>query len=267
MQDLETGQDSLKVPDDSVEKLSVSPMGPAEEDEFGDFDDYATAPDNTAELEITQPVLPTSNDLEEARILEFLSTQKLSSRTRTLYNDPLRWAFPIPEALTLSSQESLQSQGLLTQDAVVESRNNAQARKLIYPNTCLNDSEWVGFYKRLASDTVFSEKGARFGWRRSLVRKMFLKSLNVEVRDASFSSRLMFQASKSKVDLPLPVKPVKQSPSMEPTSLQGSTASPHIDDRERDLTEAKKLCEISEGWICILANLTPIRGITEKDTR
>jgi hypothetical protein len=118
----------------------------------------------------------------------------------------------------------------------------------------ITDRDWVNLYNILVNDTVFSENGgSRLAWRRSVIRQRFLESLNIS--EVSF---MRLQKSKKNVNPP-PLSAGLTSPAV----LQEKASNMELaqkelpkvpvnqntvlNDREKDLIEAKKLCDFAEG--------------------
>jgi hypothetical protein len=166
------------------------PLGNIEndDDEFGEFDD----PNITlqAQIENIDNVQTTAHykvvEEENVRINTFLASQNISETILTDFKSLLQTSFPIYAPLPVAG---LASQGLIVEEEEPVTFHHPSARtsnKMLKPNQCMKESSWFQLYDKLSSDTVFSEKGTRFGWRRSYIRKMFLKSLNVELKEVSF---------------------------------------------------------------------------------
>jgi hypothetical protein len=138
------------------------------------------------------------------------------SKVKGQYLDALQRAFPLQSKAAATTNTTNSIQGLLAEEYLATNKGNSHGnnqqqalstathsqKRLWKPNPksagcCHHQTDqqeqadiftWVKFYDALMGDTVFSMDGgnARFRWRRSQIRKLFLNSLNVEVTEVSF---------------------------------------------------------------------------------
>lgn len=187
--------------------------GDDDDDDFGDFDTAGEAPLHT-EAPLPPPtntgLLPV-NAAEEARIADLLSSRRflVDSVILQAYGPLLTQAFPLVAPLPLNTTASILETSSPSRSAHSKDEEGASSRNgLIWavqvpsktlshkgttepgsntlytpnPELCSSQSStWVELYQRLSQDTVFSESGSRFRWRRSAIRRAFLQSLNLDV--------------------------------------------------------------------------------------
>ncbi|KAJ3042090.1 hypothetical protein HDV00_008172 [Rhizophlyctis rosea] len=232
-----------------------------EDDDFGDFDDFAAPPEPapaSAPAPTPQQPAPTislepERDAdEEFRIETLLQTVISSQSLLAELNQSLARAFPaapLPNAqLNTKPVESILGEAEASQGDPTQP--DGKSTKLTVPNVAYAENDWYKLYQKMSSDTVYAEGGTlKFTWRRSLIRKAYLKSLDVAIDVDE-----MFKQPQTPAILPR-TNPIAsatasgadtQNPNARASTTTGGGGGPPDDEKEADLFEAKRLCDITE---------------------
>ncbi|KAJ3055256.1 hypothetical protein HK097_011057 [Rhizophlyctis rosea] len=243
-----------------VSEVHVPPDQDDEDDDFGDFDDFGPPPESAppppapAPAPLAQPPSislepETPGDADEESRIEILlqsittSHPLISELTQYLANAfP---ASPLPDTrLNTKPVDSILGEVESSQPSDSK-QPDAKNVKLIVPNIAYSETDWYKLYQKLSADTIYAESGTtKFTWRRSLIRKAYLKSLDVAIDVDE-----MFKQPQTPSVLPANPLSTTSHPTADTQPSARSTqsgAGSNENEKESDLEEAKRLCDITE---------------------
>nr|KAJ3418790.1 hypothetical protein HK105_007841 [Polyrhizophydium stewartii] len=237
-----------------------------DDDDFGDFDDFAAAepvPSATPQATGPTPAAPVApaaasvavpppsfdsepgNPAEEARIAAFLNTcglgagQQDADLAGILGTIQRAWgASDLARHAAVAASTGVPP-NLLAASGVA----NSAGQQVLAPHPAFATSEWSRQWTRLAADVAAAESAAdKFRWRKSLIRKSFLASINVVFGKEEQQA----PGSKLGTGFAAPASHASGAVSAVGFSKPPPGAYDQLDPREADLLEAKRLCDITE---------------------
>lgn len=174
-------------------------------DDFGEFGGQGEGDENKRVL-FGGGDSGSSDATEEARVAKMLdsirSEMKSSAESSWLqFNTALKNAFPLAAIASIDAGDCAKlgvssllqgdqddSNETSTGDVAASSLSGVAASvrgpkgKLTVPNSKFSEDEWYGLWKRLSSDQSYSENIlSKFRWKKALVRKLYLKALDVNI--------------------------------------------------------------------------------------
>ncbi|KAJ3288675.1 hypothetical protein HK104_008031 [Borealophlyctis nickersoniae] len=251
-----------------------------DDDDFGDFDDFAEAPSAPQPEFAASPTLAQPRPLDpialepdepgdpaqETRIEASMKTIFVSSfppPLPALIDDiasSLKRAFPAP-AVPHDPAHTMPVKGLRDESEprgseLGDGGGNAGVGKLTVPHGEFADTDWYKLYSRLASDTIYADASSnKFRWRRSYIRKAYLKSLDVSINvDELFANQAQATPGVNGITSASPASqafPAQNGAGPGMGAGAGETIRHRVADmpqdaREAEVFEAKRLCDITE---------------------
>ncbi|KAJ3378196.1 hypothetical protein HDU92_007598 [Lobulomyces angularis] len=217
---------------EDFEDFSSAPIKKVEEnknvdvaEEFDDFEDFSTAPPPGQSQSNVPQQQENFKDLEIIKSLIDIVSSPGNDKSNFLreVEGVFNTCFA-KKPSTLNKVENNNIEGLL----VEAGEDSAELKgKLIIPNPSFNDDPWYALWKQLDSETSYSEAiASKFRWKRSHSRKMFLKSLDLQIEEIN-NQKITAQINQSQ---------------------EVFTNNSPLGKKERELeyNEAKRLAEISE---------------------
>ncbi|KNC99437.1 uncharacterized protein SPPG_05678 [Spizellomyces punctatus DAOM BR117] len=235
-------------------------------DDFGDFEDFAHPAEFMATPETVHGSGPVEAEVdlpgdaqEEHRVSRILtgalSGMSLKSGSNEL-NEQLALVYPIPPSPEIATFNLPVESFFEEDERKPEGGDSTNNGKTIAPHSAFQNEAWYAVWKKLSSDTVFTETvGIKFRWRRSHIRKAFLATWDININVEEPSGGPLISAPGRDI-----LGHGTSSGPGQATSIvrqQSHNASPGDrersklpkDARESELAEARKLCDIPEDEI------------------
>ncbi|KAI8810996.1 hypothetical protein BJ742DRAFT_799448 [Cladochytrium replicatum] len=233
-----------------------------DDDEFGDFDDGvgsggAVAEPEHAPIMISEHPVESEEDKMLGETLRLLTSDTPVEQTtlRSTLDTLIADAFPIVDdrsTLELEQLAMVPCEELLVEESeeIVHAHGAGaipgKSGKLILPNPCFKGQGWYELWNHLASETDFSTDQttiAKFRWKKSVIRKLFLEALDVPVLDEPTAGVTETSTSKT--------QHANTAVQATTTAANGGiginvTASSKEDPRDVEMQTARALCEITE---------------------
>ncbi|KAI9331457.1 hypothetical protein DFJ73DRAFT_857290 [Zopfochytrium polystomum] len=248
-----------------------------EEDDFGDFG-AETIPTATLPPTAVEDVSPNAVKLpasrgrgesdagDEARVEKLVDTigSDLDPAARTafdLFGAALRDSIslcPVASEAAMATVTPMvrdEVEAPTTDGATAAGADSARASfkgRITLPNDAFSNTDWYNVWKHLSSEQSYTENvQSKFRWKRSHIRQMYLKALNVAAPDDASSPENSSAPKDGRIDV---VAQPATSTSTEKSRETGEAAAVFHsqsgadakDTRQAEIDEAKSYCNISE---------------------
>ncbi|TPX59654.1 hypothetical protein SpCBS45565_g07673 [Spizellomyces sp. 'palustris'] len=235
-------------------------------DDFGDFEDFAepaqliATPEavlgsGPAEAEVEPPGDPQEEQRVSRILAGVLSGMSLQSSLNEL-NEQLALVYPIPTSPEIDTFNLPVESFFEEDERKPESGDNTNNGKTIAPHSAFQNEAWYAVWKKLSSDTVFTETvGIKFRWRRSHIRRAFLATWDININVEEPSGGPLISAPGRDIlgngtsSGPGQATAIVRQQSHNASPGDRERSKPPKDARESELAEARKLCDIPEDEI------------------